>query len=315
MSSSTAQDNKPGFAPTSTFSWKAYIAHRPVYPAADFSRIYAHHAQHSNKWQTAHDIGAGAGIASALLADKFDKVIISDPNDTYTDIARDRLVKELNFPESKFTFLKEGAENSSVESSSVDLISICEAIHWTDIPLAISDFARQLKSGGTLAVVYYNRPYITNNEAASEVWEKLWNTWVEELKKSKVAAVQKAFKNHPALENIAFPKEDWELGTKRIWINTRGNGEVFKLGKAHWMEEYDSLATGALDTDERIYVEDHEGWMDERDSQWLRGVVTNFVPLMAQYDVGDLWEELDGVIGDGKVKVAWPALMLLATKK
>jgi len=69
-------------------------------------------------------------------------------------------------------FFQEGAEKSSVESGSLDLLTICEALHWADIDVAMKKFARQLKKGGTLQIAHYWRPY-TDNEALQELWKDL----------------------------------------------------------------------------------------------------------------------------------------------
>jgi 2-polyprenyl-3-methyl-5-hydroxy-6-metoxy-1,4-benzoquinol methylase len=89
-----AEDERPGFSAPG-FSWSDYIRYRPVYPASHYQRIYEHHRLHSDNWEVAHDVGAGAGIASQELAKKFERVIVSDPNDGYVDIASSRLINEL----------------------------------------------------------------------------------------------------------------------------------------------------------------------------------------------------------------------------
>jgi 2-polyprenyl-3-methyl-5-hydroxy-6-metoxy-1,4-benzoquinol methylase len=91
---SQADDEKPGFSAPG-FNWSDYIRYRPVYPTSHYERIYEHHRLHSGSWKTAHDVGAGAGIASQELAKKFERVIVSDPNDGYVNIASPRLINEL----------------------------------------------------------------------------------------------------------------------------------------------------------------------------------------------------------------------------
>lgn len=120
----------------------------------------------------AHDIGAGAGIASQELANKFKKVVVSDLNKTYVEIASERLTQDFNPPKARFRFLQEPAEKSSVETGSVDPIAICEAIHWTDVQATVKEVTRQLKSGGTVAISLYTRPYILENNVADQVGTK-----------------------------------------------------------------------------------------------------------------------------------------------
>jgi hypothetical protein len=117
------------------FDWHAYIKYRPQYPFSFFTPIYDHHstARLNHTFQTAHDEGAGAAIVSERLAGKFDHVIISEPNHQYLSIAEQRLKSlEKPFPKGTFEYKAEGAEKSSVPDGSVDLVTICEALHWTD---------------------------------------------------------------------------------------------------------------------------------------------------------------------------------------
>ena len=45
-------------------------------------------------------------------------------------------------PDSRFRFLQEGAERSSVEPATVDLVAVCECIHWANTDAAIKEFGR-----------------------------------------------------------------------------------------------------------------------------------------------------------------------------
>jgi Methyltransferase domain len=101
------------------------------------------------------------GIASQELATKFQTIIVSDPNDGYANIAAKRITKAFGLAEKMFRFLQESAEKSFVGDASVDLLVICEAIHWTDIPRAMEEFARQLKKGGTIAIQCVWKPQDT----------------------------------------------------------------------------------------------------------------------------------------------------------
>src|SRR4051812_16219367 len=156
------------------FSWDEYVAYRPAYPQSFFTRLTTHHKTHSRlPFKTLHDVGAGPGIATSTLAPTFTHLIVSDPNPTYTSLARTRL-SSLPYPEGKFTFLTEPAERSSVETGSIDCLVICEALHWCDLSLAIASFARQLKSGGTFAQVMYSPPVIVGNEEAQRIWWEMF---------------------------------------------------------------------------------------------------------------------------------------------
>lgn len=61
------------------FSWAKYLQHRPTYPTSFWSDLYDHHknARPDNQFNVAHDVGAGAGVMSEILAERFEKVIVS----------------------------------------------------------------------------------------------------------------------------------------------------------------------------------------------------------------------------------------------
>jgi len=146
------------------------MKHRPPYPQSFYDRLYVHHSRFSDSFAIVNDCGAGGGVASKELAKKFAKVIVSEPNEKYLNFARLHL--EPKFPKGKFEFLAEGGEKSSVKSESLDALTICEALHWCDIDVAMKEFHWQLKKGGTLCICHYSMPYV-KEPGFSELWDKL----------------------------------------------------------------------------------------------------------------------------------------------
>jgi ubiquinone/menaquinone biosynthesis C-methylase UbiE len=125
---SSTNGEKHGFAEEG-FSWSEHMKYRPAYPPSFWKRIYDCHTQHSNQWSIAHDVGAGAGIASLELTNRFSNIIVSNPNNGYTNIAEQHLTKTFGFPKDKFKFLWEDAEKSSVKDRELDMLVMCEAFH------------------------------------------------------------------------------------------------------------------------------------------------------------------------------------------
>jgi ubiquinone/menaquinone biosynthesis C-methylase UbiE len=292
---SHANDEKPGFSAPG-FSWTEYIKYRPLYPQSFYQRIYDYHTQNSNTWETAHDVGAGAGIASQELATKFQTVIVSDPNDGYANIAAERLIKEFRFPEKKFKFLQEGAEKASVEDASVDLLVICQAIHWTDIPRAMEEFARQLKKGGMVAISAYGSPRIPGNPAAQAAWDKIFEIKTERLVKSGGVLERAIRQGSSGLDTVPFPIKDWEKGAKRIVANS---GVPLSLnvrsgGKAESRVGVDDV---------REFVETDEDWIYEKDVGWLKGMFASFLPSIQEHEIQDLWTELENAVGGPEKQV------------
>ncbi|KAI5920089.1 S-adenosyl-L-methionine-dependent methyltransferase [Camillea tinctor] len=168
-----------GFSASEGADWSRYLTYRPIYPPSFYSRIFDYHAGKLDPrvgWDVAHDVGAGCGIVASTLASRFQTVVVSDPNEGYTELARRLLVEEAPSPkpEKRFRFVRERAEDArSVQDGSVDLVAACESIQWTDTRAAIAEFARQLRVGGTLVVTFYSRPKIAGDEGAARAVSKV----------------------------------------------------------------------------------------------------------------------------------------------
>ncbi|KAI0152450.1 S-adenosyl-L-methionine-dependent methyltransferase [Hypoxylon sp. NC0597] len=295
-----------GFSPKQGVNWSNYLVYRPIYPTSFFERIYHYHAQKPGaSWSIAHDVGAGCGIVSRTLAARFGSVIVSDPNDGYVTLARKLLVEEALLPESKFKFLQEPAEKSSVESGTVDLITACECLHWTTPDAAIKEFNRELKAGGTLAVTYYSRPLIEGSERAQEAWKAFW---AEHWKKAQGKAIEDACRiANTGFENVEFPEQDWEI-VKRIYINTRGNINAFAVNDL-------TSESKIKESEEQVWVEGDEDWSDVKGIQWFKGYVSTWAPSVPESDIQGAWDDLELALEGKQVKIRTPVAMIFATKK
>ncbi|KAL4935884.1 S-adenosyl-L-methionine-dependent methyltransferase [Aspergillus oleicola] len=311
------------------FDWDSYIRHRPVYSENLYKRIYHYHSSNPlNTFDSVHDVGAGIGTVSENLARQFEHVIVSEPNSEYLKVAAGRLSPALGISEGlrggdggrveegRFTYLAERAEKSSVASGSVDMVVISEAIHWTDIPSSISEFARQLKSGGTLCIIQYGLIRFLDNDEAQEVWtalfkdvQKITDEWDDAMRGVYFRAGSSMA---TGFDNVAFPERDWKPGVKRIFTNT--GGERRRVGFAiGWGEEEDRV----VPADERVSVEEDEDWISEGcDLKWLQGVFASFVPGRKVEEDLERWQEMEKAIGgrNGTVTIAWPNVQILATR-
>ncbi|KAI0111352.1 S-adenosyl-L-methionine-dependent methyltransferase [Daldinia grandis] len=296
---------KFAFSARQGVDWSNYLAHRPAYPQSFFERIYSYHSQKAGvAWSVAHDIGAGCGVVSSVLASHFDGVIVSDPNDGYTNLAREFLVKKTLLPESKFRFLQEAAEESSVESGTVDLIAACECIHWTTPNIAIREFGRQLGAGGTLAITYYTRPLIEANERAVRAWKAVWDAFSTKVQRG---LGENAFRiANTALESLEFPEEDWEA-LERIYINSQGALDSFTLD--------DRISESRVkESEEKVWIEDDD-WCDTCGIEWLKGYVATWEPRVQEAEIQDTWDELELALEGKQVKTRTPIVIILATKR
>lgn len=301
----------------SDFDWNKYMKCRPVYPPSSYARIYNHHsaARPDNAFHTVHDAGAGAGIASERLAERFTHVIVSEPNTEYIQMAEKRLSSlPRQFPTDKFTYRNERAEKSGIRNKSVDCVTICEAIHWADIPAAMAEFARQLKSGGTLSIIHYSTPRIVDHEKAQESWDRLFTRLSNRLLTAPEKGVhRRAIRQiSTGYDNLGFDENVWEQGVERLFTNTNGDRRELTLTKSVTVEEGEDRVGM---NDRRTFIEDDPDWETEGcDLEWFRNLFMSFMP---DEDLKHEWRLMEEALGgkSTKVKVTWPNVQLIATRK
>jgi SAM-dependent methyltransferase len=119
-----------------------YARYRPNYPAGLFAWL----AQVAPSTTTAWDCGTGSGQAAVGLAAHFDRVIATDPSRKQLDHAE---------PHPRVDYRMASAEVSHLDTASVDLITVAQAIHWFDLDRFYAEAKRVLKPGGVIAAWTY----------------------------------------------------------------------------------------------------------------------------------------------------------------
>lgn len=120
-----------------------YQRSRPSYPEALFQFLAAHAPGRGCAW----DCATGTGQAAQRLAGYFDQVIATDGSATQiANAVRD----------ARIDYRVAMAESSGIESASVDLITVAQALHWFDIPAFFREARRVLKPHGVIAIWSYN---------------------------------------------------------------------------------------------------------------------------------------------------------------
>lgn len=277
-------------------------------PRSFFDRIYTYHRRKlDSAWDTAHDVGAGAGIVSATLATTFTTVLVSDPNEGYTALARKILVDESHFPASKLRFLQEGAEHSSAASGTVDLVAACEMIQWTDTEVAVEEFRRQLKVGGTLAVTSYTKPRIVGNQEAQGVWREIFDAYSARTR-GLGFLYDRAFQvMNTGLESVAFPVDRWG-DVQRVYINSDGDLEAFKLDER-------VTESRVEEGEEKIWEEGDDDWADSKGIDWFKAYFGTWVPRIPETEIQHLWDALEVALRGESAAIQTPIVMILATRK
>jgi len=95
----------------------------------------------------AWDYATGSGQAALDLARTFSRVIATDISEALLALAP---------PHPRIFYRVAPAEESGIESGSVDLVTVAQALHWFDLDRFWREVIRVLKKGGIMAFWGYN---------------------------------------------------------------------------------------------------------------------------------------------------------------
>lgn len=118
-----------------------YAAYRPTYPPALVDAL-AERAPPGTAW----DVGCGSGQLSVALAERFERVIATDPAQAQLDAAT---------PHPRVEYRCAPAEASGLAAHSVELVVAAQAAHWFDWPRFVAEVERVARPGALLALVSY----------------------------------------------------------------------------------------------------------------------------------------------------------------
>lgn len=120
----------------------SYRRHRPRYPRALFEWLAATSPARDAAW----DCGTGNGQAAVALGDFFTRVFA-------TDRSASQLAAADRHPHVEYRAAR--AESSGLEGSSVDLVTVAQALHWFDLARFYDEVRRVLRRGGLIAIWCY----------------------------------------------------------------------------------------------------------------------------------------------------------------
>lgn len=119
-----------------------YARYRPDYPHELFAYLGSLVLARECAW----DCGTGSGQAAVALAEFFDRVVA-------TDASEKQILSATKNPRVEYRIAP--AENSGLNSHSLDLIAVAQALHWFDLDAFYMEAKRVLKPDGVLAVWCY----------------------------------------------------------------------------------------------------------------------------------------------------------------
>jgi SAM-dependent methyltransferase len=155
---------------TSRFSDRVenYLLYRPGYPPEALRTLKAECGL--TPIHIVADTASGTGIWTRTLLDNGNPVFGVEPNAEMRE-AGERLLA--GFP--KFTSVAGTAEATTLADQSVDFVTAAQAAHWFDRERSKREFARILKPGGWLALLWNER--LTNTTPFLRDYEQLLLTY------------------------------------------------------------------------------------------------------------------------------------------
>jgi Methylase involved in ubiquinone/menaquinone biosynthesis len=146
----------------------AYVKYRPSYPAEAIAHLY--HTIGLSRSSIIADVGAGTGKFSELLLNQGSPVIAVEPNKEMREAAEQRLSAN-----PLFRAVPGSAEETGLPDHSVDFIVCAQAFHWFDRKAARQEFARILKPGGQVVLIWNSR--MTSGTPFREAYDRLLHTY------------------------------------------------------------------------------------------------------------------------------------------
>jgi SAM-dependent methyltransferase len=138
--------------PVARFSNRAdnYAKYRPSYPAAVIEILKSDCGL--TETSRIADVGSGTGILAELFLKNGNLVFGIEPNAAMR-LAAERILRE----SPKFASIDATAEATTLKPESVEFVTAAQAFHWFDRTKARREFARILKPGGWVVLIWNER--------------------------------------------------------------------------------------------------------------------------------------------------------------
>lgn len=191
-----------------------YARFRPHYPREMFQYLGTITPTRGLAW----DCATGSGQAAVELAKVFDRVIATDASESQIANAE---------PDERVEYRVAPAEQSGLDSGSVDLITVAQALHWLNHDKFYPEVRRVLKENGVFAASAYN--FLRTERPIEEIVGRYYYKIVGPYWPPERALIEQFSKipfPFPQLETRAFEiVAEWELehlvGYLQSWSSTQ----------------------------------------------------------------------------------------------
>jgi len=207
-----------------------YAKFRPRYP----NELFAYLASISPSRTRAWDCATGNGQAAIALTTQFDGVIATDASAKQLESAP---------PDPRVQYCVAAAEKNGLESHSIDLITVAQALHWFDLSKFFAEAKRVLKPQGILAVWSYN--LVTIAPEIDRIIDRFYHETVGPFWPSERQIVEAGYRTidfpFDEIESPPFRMEtrwtfDRLLGYVRTWSATQKFIAANKFDPVHQLE-------------------------------------------------------------------------------
>jgi ubiquinone/menaquinone biosynthesis C-methylase UbiE len=191
-----------------------YAKFRPRYPKELFRWLGTVAPEQELAW----DCATGSGQAAVELAQVFERVVA-------TDASEKQVANAERHPGIEYRVAT--AEESRIESASVDLVTVAQALHWFDLERFYPEVRRVLKQPGVIAATAYKLATVSAaidavlNRYYSEIVGSYWPA--ERVLVEKFEELPFPFPEieTPPFEMVAEWSVDQLLGYLRTWSATQ----------------------------------------------------------------------------------------------
>lgn len=194
-------------SPTARFSDRVenYIRYRPGYPPEVLELLRGDCGLRPS--HVVADLASGTGMFTRLLLENGNSVFAVEPNAEMRESGVQRLESY-----KRFVSVAGTAEETTLDSASVDFVTAAQAAHWFNLPRARVEFVRILRPGGWCVLIWNER--LTSSTAFLREYEKLlltYGTDYEEVRHEKTTAmIHEFFAPAPCEERIFSLRQQFD---------------------------------------------------------------------------------------------------------
>lgn len=207
-----------------------YARFRPDYPESLFDWL----ASIVDRRRIAWDCATGNGQAALSLAERFDTVVATDASAAQLSEARRR---------ANVHYVRAVAESCPLRDSSVDLVTVAQAMHWFDLDAFYAEVGRVVVPGG--AIVVWSYALMTVDPAIDALVDRLYRDTLDGWWPPERRHVDEGYRSlrfpfapieHPSLEMT----REWSLAELLGYIDTWSAFQRF--ARARGREALDEFA-------------------------------------------------------------------------